>query len=56
MKLLIVKFWIWYIRLVKKNLIPDYWKCCNCGHTEFKEKEVYCWKCKLPYEMIYKGE
>lgn len=34
---------------------PDYWVCVNCGHIEYYEQEVRCWKCGVG-EMVYKGD
>ena len=42
-----------FVRTVGKEIAPSYWRCTNCGHTEYKEREVLCWKCGLG-EMIYK--
>jgi ribosomal protein L37E len=41
------------VRTIGKEIAPDYWCCTNCGNTEYKEREVICWKCGLG-EMIYK--
>jgi hypothetical protein len=38
---------------IGEKIKPNYWKCIGCGHIEFKEEEVYCWKCSTG-EMIYK--
>lgn len=43
-----------FIRTVGKEMAPDYWRCTNCTHTEYKEREVLCWKCGIG-EMLYKG-
>jgi hypothetical protein len=42
------------VRTIGKEMAPDYWRCCQCNHTEYKEKEVLCWKCGVG-EMLYKG-
>lgn len=44
-----------FFREVGKAIQPDYWVCMNCGHIEFYEREVRCWKCGIG-EMIYKGD
>jgi len=43
------------IRLIGREIQPDYWVCINCGHIEYHEREVMCWKCGIG-EMIYKGD
>jgi len=43
------------IRLIGREIQPDYWVCMNCGHIEYREEEVKCWKCGIG-EMIYKGD
>ena len=35
----------------KRNL----WLCDNCEHTEYREREILCRKCKGEGEMNYKG-
>jgi len=42
------------VRTIGEEMAPAYWRCCQCGHTEFKEEEVLCWKCGIG-EMLYKG-
>lgn len=51
-------FWIRFgmlIRVMGRELQPDYWVCTNCGNIEYYEREVVCWKCGIG-EMIYKGD
>lgn len=43
------------LRLLALKVLPDYWKCTECGHTMDHEAEVICWVCGRG-EMIYKGE
>lgn len=40
---------------IGKWIQPDYWVCFNCGHIEYKEREIMCWECGIG-EMIYKGK
>ena len=44
------------VRLIGRSIQPDYWICMFCGHVEWKEQEVLCWKCNGAGEMIYKGD
>jgi len=59
-----IRLWISIgLRRLQLWIAPDYWKCCNCGHVDWVEKEVMCWKCNnvidrllQPGEMIYRGD
>jgi len=43
------------IRIIGREIQPDYWVCINCGNIKYVEEEVRCWKCGVG-EMIYKGD
>lgn len=43
------------IRVIGKEIQPDYWVCTHCGNIEYCEREVMCWKCGIG-EMVYKGD
>jgi len=44
-----------FVRTIGKEIAPPYWRCTHCSNTEYKEREVLCWKCGVG-EMIYKGK
>jgi len=43
------------VRVVGRELQPDYWVCAHCGNIVYYEQEVMCWKCGVG-EMIWKGD
>lgn len=49
------------LRKIQLWIAPNYWRCTWCGHVDWVEKEVMCWKCNKGLasglgEMIYKGD
>lgn len=51
-----LRIWIGNVlRALAEKMMPDYWRCTNCGLIKFREEEVHCWNCAIG-EMIYKGK